>query len=81
MEKDIAEGQLGQVGSYDLEFKEGSLCLKLQTQVGVSMEVKVGADAVLDAIAKATQASCFLFSRCNNDSKSLSLTIFLGSTA
>jgi hypothetical protein len=53
MEKDIVDGPIGKIGAYDLEFKGGALCLKLTSEVGVSIEVSVGADMVLDAIAKA----------------------------
>jgi hypothetical protein len=57
MEKDIVDGKLGEVGSYDLEFKSGKLSFKLQAAhpVGVSagVVVEVSADAVLDALAKA----------------------------
>ena len=53
MEKDLIEGQLGQIGTYDIEFKDGALCAKLVSPVGVEIEVKIQADAILDALAKA----------------------------
>lgn len=57
MEKDIVDGKIGEVGAYDLEFKEGALkfTLLLASPFGVEGElnVKVKADAVMDAIAKA----------------------------
>ena len=29
MEKDIVDGQIGEIGSYDVEFKEGKLVAKI----------------------------------------------------
>jgi hypothetical protein len=57
MEKDIAEGQIGTFGKYDVEFKGGFLVAKFEAKAefGVSsmMEVKIEADALIDSIAKA----------------------------
>ena len=56
MEKDILDGQLGKVGKYDLEFKEGELRFVIEVGgLGLSAGVKVAVKAsdVLDAIAKA----------------------------
>jgi hypothetical protein len=58
MEKDIAEGKIGEVGAYDVEFKEGKLVAKVNAgvpAVGLEAEMKIslGADQVLDALAKA----------------------------
>lgn len=56
VEADIIEGNVGTVGKYDVDFKEG----KLQVQVTVAqpfgeagLVVKVDAGYVLDALAKA----------------------------
>lgn len=58
MEKDIVDGKIGEVGSYDLEFKGGKLSFKLNVSkpelgVGGGVFVEVGAAAVIDAIAAA----------------------------
>lgn len=57
MEKDIVDGKFGEVGQYDIEFKGGYLQAKVgaKTEFGVEADlvIKVGADAVIDAIAKA----------------------------
>jgi hypothetical protein len=57
MEKDIIDGNLGDKGSYDVEFKGGKLVAKVSYSVidGVkgSAEIEVGADAVLEALKKA----------------------------
>lgn len=56
MEKDLAEGKIGSVGAYDLEFKGGKLTFKLSAGAsGLSAMVGIEADAdvVLDALAKA----------------------------
>jgi hypothetical protein len=58
MEKDILDGKLGQLGSYDLEFKGGKLVFKLEAAhapVGVSggFFVQVGAKAVFEALKRA----------------------------
>lgn len=55
-EKQLAEGNLGAVGQYDIDFKEGKLCAELKASHGAvegSMVVKLDAGAVLDAVAKA----------------------------
>lgn len=53
MEADIVEGKLGEVGGYDLEFKGGKLTFEIKLNVGVGVKAEVGAEAVIDAIAKA----------------------------
>lgn len=57
MEKDIVEGKIGSIGSYDLEFKQGKLQFELKAAapfgVSAGMVVEMEADAVIDAIAKA----------------------------
>jgi hypothetical protein len=56
MEKDIVDGKIGEVGAYDLEFKNGKLSFKvsaLKSGVSVSALVEAEADAVIDAMAKA----------------------------
>lgn len=61
MEKDLAGGNLGNVGKWDLDFKGGMLVAKLEANVGgvvnAGLVVEIGADAVLDAIAKAIPGS------------------------
>lgn len=62
MEKDIIEGPIGNVGNYDVEFKGGFLVAKVGiaaqpladvVSIGGGLEVKIGADALIDAIKKA----------------------------
>lgn len=61
MEKDIAEGNIGTVGVYDIEFKGGKLVAKAKlgtsTDQGLSLEadmlISLDAEKVIDAIAKA----------------------------
>lgn len=56
VEMDIAEGPIGTVGAYDVEFKGGFLVAKINAGAGpvsANAEVKIGADALLDAIARA----------------------------
>lgn len=53
---EIAEGPIGNVGKYDIEFKEGKLVCEVSAQVGFAdagFVLKIGAEQVLDAIAKA----------------------------
>ena len=53
---ELAEGQVGSVGKYDVEFKDGKLMLGLSIEWnGVTSEVKVGvgSDAVIDALKAA----------------------------
>ena len=46
MEKDIVDGNIGEVGSYDLEFKGGKLQFKVGVgKFGVSSEVVVAIDS------------------------------------
>lgn len=60
MEKEIAEGKIGAVGAYDVEFKDGKLVAKIGLQreaaPGVSihgdLSVELGARAVLEALKK-----------------------------
>lgn len=54
MEGEIAEVKLGEVGKFDVEFKEGKLVLSLDAGVAygsAGLVVKVDAAAVLDALA------------------------------
>lgn len=56
MEKDLVEGKLGDVGSYDVEFKDGKLVAKVEAKFAVGnavVSLEIGAEQVLDAIAKA----------------------------
>ncbi len=56
MEADIAEGMIGEVAAYDLEFKGGKLVAKLKAEVSfgsAGVEVSLDAGAVMDALAKA----------------------------
>lgn len=56
MEKDIAEGKLGTIGGYDLEFKGGKLIAKVNVGAeGISgaLSLEFDADKLLDALAKA----------------------------
>lgn len=57
MEIDIVDGQIGKVGSYDLEFKGGKLKFELkanhQIGVGAGMVVEIEAAIVLDALKAA----------------------------
>jgi hypothetical protein len=53
---DIVEGQIGSVGSYDVEFKGGKLIAKVQAGAhGISggAFVELDSDLVIDAITKA----------------------------
>ena len=60
MEKDLVEGKIGSLGAYDVEFKEGKLVAKAGVShepvpgvaVKADVSVEIGADAVIDAIAK-----------------------------
>jgi hypothetical protein len=56
MEAQIAEGNIGAVGKYDVEFKDGNLVIEVDANVAVGsagLIVKVDASKVCDAIAKA----------------------------
>ena len=61
MEKDIAEGKIGEVGAYDVEFKGGKLLAKVglakEVTAGVSakadVSVEIDARSVLEALKKA----------------------------
>jgi hypothetical protein len=57
MEADIAQGQVGKVGQYDVEFKGGKLVAKIDAKpadgVAAGVFVEVDAAVVLDALAKA----------------------------
>jgi hypothetical protein len=56
MNTELAQGNLGTVGKYDLEFKEGSLVLQIDADMVVGsagLVVKVDSSKVLDALAKA----------------------------
>lgn len=53
---DIVEGNIGNVGKYDVEFKEGKLVALVSAQVGFAdaeFALKIGAEQVLDALKKA----------------------------
>lgn len=56
MEGEIAEGSIGSVGKYDLEFKGGQLVLMVDANLGLgSAGIKLSLDAgkVIEAIEKA----------------------------
>lgn len=57
MEKDLAQGPIGTVGSYDVEFKEGKLTAKVSAKVEAGVEggafISLDASLILDALAKA----------------------------
>lgn len=57
MEKDIIDGQIGEIGAYDLEFKGGKLVGKVNAAhpvgINASMEVSLDAKLVFAAIKKA----------------------------
>jgi hypothetical protein len=55
-DKEFAQGNLGQVGKYDVAFKDGALVIEVDANVPVGsagLLVKVDASKVLDAIAAA----------------------------
>lgn len=61
LEKDIAEGNIGAIGAYDIEFKDGKLSaiVKLDRDIGAGLSLSgnvrldLSAEMVLDALAKA----------------------------
>lgn len=58
MDKELVQGNLGEVAKYDVEFKEGKLVAAInaeaaQGMVEAGMVVKLDAGKVLDALAKA----------------------------
>lgn len=62
MEKDIIDGPIGNIGSYDVEFKGGYLVGKVAintkalgdvVEIESAVAIKLAADAVIDAIKKA----------------------------
>jgi hypothetical protein len=56
MDKAIAQGPIGQVGKYDVEFKGSELVVELDLAVAVGsagLVVKVSAAKVIDALAAA----------------------------
>jgi hypothetical protein len=56
MDKDILEGKIGEKGSYDLEFKAGSLSLTVAVDVGLAkagLKVEVPSGQIIDALEKA----------------------------
>lgn len=62
MEKDILDGAIGSVGSYDLEFKGGFLVAKAGVhamvagnvvEIAADLSIKIGSDAIIDALEKA----------------------------
>lgn len=62
MEKDIVEGSIGQIGSYDVEFKGGKLIAvvmaeKAELGISAGVKVEIKAEAVIDALAAAIPGS------------------------
>lgn len=60
MEKDIAEGKIGEVGAYDFEFKEGKLRLKVElskdsefVNAKADLTINVPARPLLEALKRA----------------------------
>lgn len=58
MDQEIVQGDIGSVGKYDVEFKEGKLVAEIDAGAGdglvtAGLVVKLDAGKVLDAIAKA----------------------------
>lgn len=57
MDKDLASGSLGNVGSYDVAFKSGKLVVSgsvaLPPGESVSLELQVDSGKVIDALAAA----------------------------
>lgn len=57
MEMDIVDGQIGNIGAYDVEFKAGKLVAKVNASAGgvadVALVVTVGAEQVIEALKKA----------------------------
>jgi hypothetical protein len=47
MEKQIAEGKIGNVGDYDLDFKDGKFCAEVKGEKG---PLEVGVVVKLDAV-------------------------------
>jgi len=53
---ELAQGNVGDVGHYDVKFENGKLVAKLDVKQGViegDMSIKLDAGLVMDAIAKA----------------------------
>lgn len=61
MEKELVEGKIGSVGSYNVEFKDGKLTATVSASVssGVDAGAHISLDAslVLDALSKAIPGS------------------------
>ena len=56
MEKEIAQGSIGSVGKYEVEFKEGKLVARMEAAGGpleAGIVIKLDAGKVFDAIADA----------------------------
>ena len=56
MEKELVQGKIGEVGKYDVAFKEGKLVIEVGASVAIGeagLSVKIGAKQVLDAIKAA----------------------------
>lgn len=61
LDKDIVDGKLGNMGAFDVEFKGGYLVGKVEVKAPIAgvvdvsgvVEVRVGAEAVIEAIKKA----------------------------
>lgn len=55
-DKELVQGSIGEVGKYDVAFKEGKLVVEVDAKVSVGeagLVIKVGAGQVIDAIAAA----------------------------
>lgn len=53
---ELVEGQLGSVGSYDLEFQDGNLTVSLKADVGplkAGLTLVLDSAQLMDAVAKA----------------------------
>ncbi len=58
MEKQLVEGSIGEVGKYDVDFKEGKLVAAVDAgdkegMVSAGLVVKLDAGKVIDALARA----------------------------
>lgn len=56
LDAEIVEGDIGEIGHYDIEFKDGALCVAVDAKhalgsAGIALKLEAG--AVLDALAKA----------------------------
>ena len=57
MEKDIAQGDLGKIGHYDIAFKGGKMRAEISADSGVGVKggafIEADSDSVIDALCKA----------------------------